>query len=291
MSGIKEKDINVEDEELESTKLDELTIDISSDPRDRISPRENSVLQQLRVHPCAQGMNDRQLVIFLFSRKLNITRTVELINNYRKFLKEHGYNDRVVKFEELNRELVNTMYTFIVPDKKDLQGHLVGYIMPSRVYLKRYTVKEQLDIFMFHWERFLYEPLDGHRKGFVFVEDLKDMTLGHLDFKNGDAVYKSVVNNFPVRISGILILNSGTIFKALLKFAKLFVKKKILQRVMAVNLEDLPNYIDRSQLLDLFGGTVHYDAKMFELGEGVVPLPEFLYPPITAEEPKISALD
>jgi len=93
------------DEEIENTNLDELTIDISSDPLDRISPRENSVLQQLKAHPCTRGMNDRELMIFLFARKLNLTRTIELINNYNKFLQEHGYKDRIVHHSDLNREL------------------------------------------------------------------------------------------------------------------------------------------------------------------------------------------
>jgi len=281
-----QKEISIEDEELERTQLDELTIDISDNPRDRISKREHQVLQSLKEHPITQGLDDRYLMIFLFGRKLNLTRTIELLTLNRKFLEEHDYVNRQLKVEDLNQELIQTMYSFTVPGCRDLQGHYVGYIIPARVFLKRYTVKEQLDVFMFHWGRFLLEPLDGHRKGFIFVEDLANMSLSNFDSKNGAELNKAVQNHFPIRIAGILILNPGAIIKVLLKIAKLFVKKKILQRVSTITLNDLDKYIEKSQLLDLFGGSVHYDFEEFARGDLVLKPPVFVNPPVSQSQGK-----
>jgi hypothetical protein len=279
------KEISVEDEELEKTRLDELTIDISNNPRDRISKREHQVLQQLKEHPIAQGLDDRYLMIFLLGRKLNLTRTIELLTLNKKFLEDNGYVNRQVKIEDLNQELARTMYSFNVPGCRDIEGHYVAYIIPARVFLKRYTVKEQLDLFMFHWGRFLLEPLDGHRKGFVFIEDLANVGLSNFDTKNGAELNKAVQNHFPIRIAGILILNPGTIIKVLLKIAKLFIKKKILQRVMTISHADIEKYIEKSQLIDTFGGSVHYGFEEFARGDFVLEPPVFINPPVS-ETPK-----
>lgn len=41
-------------------------------------------------------------------------------------------------------------------------------------------------------------------------------------------------NNFPVRVSSIYVVNAGAVVKILMKFAKLFVKQKIIDRVIIV---------------------------------------------------------
>lgn len=54
-------------------------IDINDEPLDRISKSEHQVLLKLKEHPIAKDQSDHFLMIFLFARKFDIKRTVELL--------------------------------------------------------------------------------------------------------------------------------------------------------------------------------------------------------------------
>lgn len=66
----------------QSKENEEFNIPISEDPRDNLSQREYDALQKLKQSDIPPGCSDRFLMTFLFSRKFDIERTVELLKSH-----------------------------------------------------------------------------------------------------------------------------------------------------------------------------------------------------------------
>ena len=139
-----------------------------------------------------------------------------------------------------------------------------------------------------------HETIDAFRKGVCYVEDIGGFTLANLDTGNSkhlvDAfqVQNKVIWNplqiadfyfqhkFPQKITHMYVINPGIIFKFLIGFAKLIVKKKIISRVnkekkgwkkfsiaspkqpqtKAMTIEQLHQEVEKDQLVEEFGGTL-----------------------------------
>jgi len=103
------------------------------------------------------------------------------------------------------------------------------------------------------------ETLDFHRKGIVYVEDLKGIKLKSFGMQNSKEVSHALTNHLPLRIQAIWILNPGFLFKFLVGFAKLFMKAKIIKRTKCIKHEELTDHISPDNLDAYFGGEVKYD--------------------------------
>jgi len=240
------------------------TIDVTGNPRDRLTLKEYEILQEIKKLKVAEDFSDKVLMIFAFSRKLDVKRTAELLENNNKWMKENGYNWKdPVQLSQLNDKLLRTMYSFFTPGARDKAGHGIGYIMPARVYLKDFTLKEHFNMFVFFVQKiYEEETLDAHRVGFIYIEDIKGVGLKNFDMKSGKQLNLAIQNNFPQRIKGIYIVNPGFVVKGLMAIARLFLKKKILDRVRLINKpEDLLNLVDKDQLITYFGGTLEFSFE------------------------------
>jgi hypothetical protein len=125
--------------------------------------------------------------------------------------------------------------------------------------MKNFTIKEHFDFFIFTFQNFMIkETLDIHRKGYVYFEDIKKMSLKNFDMKLGKTLNNVMQNNFPQRIKAIYVLNYGIIIKSLMTIAKLIIKKKIIDRVRLVTLDTISDYVDKSQIVKEFGGEIEF---------------------------------
>jgi len=66
------------------------------------------------------------------------------------------------------------------------------------------------------------------------------------------------MDNFPLRIKKVLILNPPPIIQAVLSCVRIFIKKKIMDRMEVVQTEDILNFIDEDQLWTGVGGKCEY---------------------------------
>jgi len=243
------KEVTVEPVEIPS-------IDLTEDPRDRITVKENEFLQELKKNEIASQFSDVLLMVFAFARKLDIKRTVEMLQLNHKWMTDHKYswNERIPE-SKVNPKLLETKYTFNVPNCKDNIGRGIVYLFPSRIIFKHFTLTEHLD-YLIHlsFSLMLDNKLDIHRAGFVYVEELKGVKLSNFDMKISKSLNADIQNNFPNRVKAIYIMHGGFILKALLKIAKFFVKAKIIARVSTVEMPELLKLIDKSQLITEFGG-------------------------------------
>jgi len=244
--------------EAEWDRAEEPTHDIdTNNPKDRLTRIENECLQELRKHPCTKGLSDKQVCYFMFGRKLNLKRTVDLIKGNTQWRKVNGY-DRVIKFSELNPTLLETNYSYMIPGCRDRQGRSVGYIMPGRLMMGNYPLKEILDMAIWvNDNMFQIETLDHYRHGVVFIEDITGMSLKNMDRKANNA-FKEMNNVFPNRIKAIYIVNPTKLLSILIKIARFFVKAKVIARVKTVQMAELTEYVEVDHLSREFGGNAEF---------------------------------
>jgi len=69
------------------------------------------------------------------------------------------------------------------------------------------------------------------------------------------------MDNFPLRIVKVLMLNPPGVVQAMLGLVRLFVKKKIMDRLEIVQRDDITNFIDEDQLWTEFGGSCEYSIE------------------------------
>ena len=108
-------------------------------------------------------------MVFLFARKLDIKRTVDLLTSYKvrnhlkilKFInkifvknwrKEIGIENRV-KFSEVNIEILKSQYAWNIHGMRDKEGRGIVYFLPSRFKPAGYTIDEMLKhaLWTFEW--------------------------------------------------------------------------------------------------------------------------------------------
>jgi len=241
----------------------DLTVDLTGNPKDKITQEEFTALSELKHSEDSASLTDKQLMIFLFHKKLNVKEARIIMEKNLKWRKENGYLGGV-KRSQLNEELLQSMYTFWLFGARDKEGRLISYLVPAKLDMKKYDFKTHMDYSVFLFDSFVEnETLDAFRNGITFIEDLKGVSLKNFDMKIGKKLNENITMNFPFRIGQILVLNPGTIVKVLLKLAKLFVKEKIINRVVTLTEPELFNYVDQSQLIKTFGGQLDFDLPIY----------------------------
>jgi hypothetical protein len=109
-------------------------IDIDGISENRLTKKEYTFLQELKIHKGTKDYNDKLLMIFGFSRKLDIKRTLELLINNKKWMTEHGYNwKNPITASQCNQQLMAIMYSFSVPKKYYKECRAIGYLFHSRI--------------------------------------------------------------------------------------------------------------------------------------------------------------
>jgi len=209
---------------------------------------------------------DKALYAFLFARKLDVARTADVLKEHLAWRHDHGFMDEI-KASSLDQKMMDSLFGFYVPGKRDNRGRLISYIFMGRFKPKDYSKGAMAKVQIWTCEHLLKtEPLDAFRFGFTYVEDLTGAGLSNVQSDKAEQKQTmAMLEIFPLRIRSIffLVVEPGIIIRALLKIAKFFVKKKVLQRVECVKRTDLPNYMAADQLITDFGGTVKFDFKAY----------------------------
>jgi len=71
-----------------------------------------------------------------------------------------------------------------------------------------------------------------------------------------------MMDNFPMRIQKVFLLNPPSIINAVIGCARVFVKKKIMDRIQIIQKDQLLDHIDADQLWSEFGGDVEYSIPI-----------------------------
>jgi len=245
------------------------TIDISENPLDRITQEEFAALEELKKHEISKGIPDKVLLVFLFARKLDVKRTISLLTLNMQFMKEYGYSWNVpITASEVDPRLLKNPFAFSLPGNRDKLGRKISYLFPARLRMKDFTFKQIMDFTMFSFYEYLKEGLDVHRAGVTYIEDIKGMQMKNIDMNMANKMNKNVKDTFPLKIKLILVVNPGTLIKVLLAIARVFVKKKVMERVKIVDkTEELTQFVELDQLPKCFGGKLEIPDQVYPISE------------------------
>lgn len=232
--------------------------------RNFLLPSEIAALATLKSRMDCSMFHDRMLYVCLFARKLDVSRTVELLHGHIKWKKAHGF-DRPRRLSDVDQKLVDSAYSFATPNVRDSKGRGVMYIFMNRFFPDEYAPDAffQNVVWSFEWTCHNID-LDIHRKGFTVIETIHGVSL-RKNFAFGktkaamDKFMKEGFKYFPMRIASILVIEPGKILEVLLKIAKFFVKKKLLARVETLSKLELQSRVAPEDLLPEFGGTSTFD--------------------------------
>jgi len=221
---------------------------------------EKQALVEFKKHPITEGLPDRRLMIFLFARKLNVERAVLMLTNNLTIRKDLDIPVSI-SIEQISPKILEAHFMFYVPKAVDKLGRNIQYLILRNVVPGNFTMVEFLTYMFYMSDLSENEHPDCLRKGVVIVEDLEgasmknvNSNMGSVTSKNGKKV--SMQDCFPGRIQAVWVINPPVIVKLLIKFAKFFVKKKLIQRVALLSKpEELLEHIDAENLLEEFGGT------------------------------------
>eukprot|EP01121_Diplochlamys_sp_Union-15-3_P020551 TRINITY_DN8033_c0_g1_i1.p1 TRINITY_DN8033_c0_g1~~TRINITY_DN8033_c0_g1_i1.p1 ORF type:complete len:343 (-),score=65.31 TRINITY_DN8033_c0_g1_i1:4-1002(-) len=297
LTGKELKEIKEKHKILSKKIREEVKDKVKEDPN-YVHPLEKEALEELKKHEIAKGLDDKFLLAFLLARKLNIDRTIELLENHFKYLNTNFPGWDEYTFDDLNKVVLNSAFQCVIPGSRDKQGNGIGYIFLNRYKVKEFPFEEYVRTFIYIFRYSIFkETLDYWRNGSIYIETLKDVSISkNIDTsKKGQALMKAIPNCFPFLMRGIYIVDAGFIVKALLKIARIFMKKKLMARVKVVNKrEELLEVVDENQLITEFGGKAVYDHNAF-LQQMEKDCREFIDPPIikrkkerAAEKDKIS---
>jgi len=239
---------------------------------DQLFDYELKALEEVKKLPIVKegGFKDEFIMACLFARKLDVKRTDELLQKNLKWRRENGY-EILPTLEDIDKDLIRTEYSWLVPGNRTKDGHGVAYAQFAKLVPSDWGHKKIMDWMIWVYSKgILIEGMDWHRNGIVFIEDLGGFSWKHWDSALQQKMMTAIQNNFPMRLKEIYLLHPPSFLKAILKICKLFMKKKLLDRVKVVTLEDVRDRIPEDELCVQFGGT--YKC---EVGEYVKIVEEF----------------
>ncbi|GAM20229.1 hypothetical protein SAMD00019534_034040 [Acytostelium subglobosum LB1] len=229
---------------------------------------ELQALDDFKKQPVTNNIPDQYLMVYLFSKKLNVEKACELLSNNLAFRKKLDLPFPVRK-SDVNIEIVKKMYSFFVPNKRDQDGRIIAYLHPCHLLPKNYTLKEMVASMLWNSDITIYENQSmiiraiAHRNGMVIVEDLKNVGMKNFDQRLPESLKEmklAMENVFPGRAQAIYLINQPFFLRFLLSLAKKFIKSKLVRRVKVIGKKEaMKDVIDPSHLLEEYGGTLKFD--------------------------------
>jgi len=224
---------------------------------DELFPEELEALQEMKKRQICEHYSDRFIMMALFARKFNLDRTQKLLERNWKWRIDRGYEE-LPEMDELTHVIFNS--GFAVPGARDKEGRYVGYLYPGKLVPSELPIPDaEAWLCWFYGYAIEHERMDAFRNGFVFVQDYQDYGWKNFDIKFQQALTTVLQDTFPILLKKILLINPPTILKAIIAICKVFMKKKIMDRIAAIELDDLKDIIDVDMLPKQFGGNMEFD--------------------------------
>jgi hypothetical protein len=232
---------------------------------EELFPREIEALNVLKQNKLCKFFNDRFLAGCLFSRKMDIARTVKMLKSNLKWRLSNGY-EKIPKWDDIDKSVLEPEFAMTIPGARSKEGHSILYCRLGRMVpseLGKNYVKTIVDFII--WNNSIGTFLDGldyHRNGLIFICDLQGVGWKNIDINLQKKVNSAMMDNFPMRIQKVFLLNPPSIINAVIGCARVFVKKKIMDRIQIIQKDQLLDHIDADQLWSEFGGEIEYSIPI-----------------------------
>jgi len=237
---------------------------IEQDLKNELFEDEYSEFLELKKLPCCEGFSDRFLMACLFARKLNIKRTEEMLNHNKQWREENGYQS-VPALSALNKKMVvGGKFALKIPGARGKNGEGIIYVKMGNMVPSNWENFTEDCVQMTVYNGMhggLFETMDYFRNGIMMVADMEDMGWNNVDLSVQRRMTSTLLDNFPMRTCKILLLNPPWILNAFLDGLRLFIKKKVMDRIYVLeNPKELITHIDKESLLVEYGGELQYTA-------------------------------
>jgi hypothetical protein len=173
--------------------------------------------------------------------------------------------EKIPRWQDIDKSCLSMKFGGIIPGSRSKDGNAIVYCKLARLIpgdMGKNYVKTIIDYVI--WNNCVGTFLDGidfHRNGLIFVADLQGVGWKNIDISLQRKMNSALMDNFPLRIQKVLLINPPSIIQAIMGIVRVFIKKKIMDRIQIIQQEDLTNYIDADSLWSEFGGNVDFTVE------------------------------
>lgn len=234
--------------------------------QNQVFPDEWEAFCRLKETEEAKQFSDEFLMACLFTKKLDVSRVQAMLQKNLTWRKENGFME-IPAWSALNKELFLSGFAMKIPGARTRRGEGIVYITMRHLIPKNHApfIEHAIKWVVWHGMRAsLWENCDYFRNGVVVVADLSDMGWDNLDLENATKMGSSFIDNFPMRLSKIILVRPPWLISTVLEAFRLFMKKKLMDRI--VNIEEnekLFEYIDAANLHVSLGGALEYNIPQW----------------------------
>jgi len=279
--------------------------------RARLTEDELAALARLKESEpdiCARW-NDAFLMRFIWARKSDVERAIELLKNHLAWREEYDI-DGEWNMEHTSAYLRHPSYPW-TPGNYTKQGYSVSYVAARHIdkeLLEELGVAGVMKGNYAALDATLDHDIDVARKGGVFVEDFAGASFFDLmAIVRGESAWdmkkmsEALQNKLPFRVGGFILVNAPWYLRLLLGIVKPMLKPKLRKKIhVCSSIEDLQHYFTPEQLPTIYGGqfeiSVDWVDEVFTkrsgLSEGKYldpsPRSDALVAQITGEQPVLS---
>jgi len=228
---------------------------------DQLYEDEKNHLQAVKKLEVSKYFSDEYLIAVLFSRKFDLKKTEEFLQNGINFRRDRGYL-KLPRFADLDKRLF--AFTFYCSNSRDNEGRSIRYARFNKLTpnMNGHTIEAftQFSLWMAYVGIF-HEGIDGLRNGCCVVTDLEGFSWKQFDLEFQKQASQLWMEKFPLLFRKMLLINPPSIFSAIMKIVSTFNKNKILRRVEPISRKEVCKYIPVDQIPMEFGGTAKFDTQ------------------------------
>eukprot|EP01103_Thecamoeba_quadrilineata_P010521 TRINITY_DN2297_c0_g1_i1.p1 TRINITY_DN2297_c0_g1~~TRINITY_DN2297_c0_g1_i1.p1 ORF type:complete len:179 (-),score=26.48 TRINITY_DN2297_c0_g1_i1:31-567(-) len=155
------------------------------------------VLQQppLSVQfPHFQSLPDDTLLLCLRARRLDTTRTVELLKRYIPWLEEKKIQNLTAL--DLKNELISSKIR-LLPQARDKEGRIIIVAFPRFYFPSESPPINIVKLLKYLLDKALLQNPETQRVGFTVIVDGSNTTMANFDRKLPGAVLDAITNRYP----------------------------------------------------------------------------------------------
>mmetsp|Transcript_30519 Transcript_30519/g.72566 ORF Transcript_30519/g.72566 Transcript_30519/m.72566 type:complete len:261 (+) Transcript_30519:153-935(+) len=145
-----------------------------------------------------------------------------------------------------------------LPAGRNLEG-LVTFGMGAADFDVNKMSGDRAQSLMFKANLLMYDGLtstiEDARKGCVFAMDTKGLGWHNFSMEIEKKSSKLYQDGYPIKIKAMFMINPPLILSVFIKICKVFLKKKLRDRMKNIKSEALPEHFDMSELPTELGGT------------------------------------
>jgi hypothetical protein len=239
---------------------------------DALTSEELAALKEMkkRVPELCEGRSDSFLMKFLWARKLDISRAIEVLEAHLKWREEWQLN-------KLDTDAVETYLSsglsYWIPGLYSRQGYSPTFIVPRKLDLdvwQKHGSKGMLHATYYVTDMAGDHDIDIARQGTMVVIDFAGASWSDLlRAVQGDGNFDlsklidSGQNHMPSRVRDVILLNAPWWIRMLLGIVKPLLKSNLRKKIHSGKTSDLVNYFTPENIPVEWGGERKFNPEQF----------------------------